>query len=121
MVNEYVKQPWVSPLGNTRANRAAGQCAPALRSPSLKNDKGTKTPYGGPSENAIVLGVNRAGSTPSNESVMAAEEEQEPWGFLINLVKMQNWTLEEEGGGHFCEMIWVKTSQISSPVGRIKC
>lgn len=32
-----------------------------------------------------MLGVDRAGSTPTNEIAMAVEEELEPKGFLINL------------------------------------
>lgn len=51
---------------------------PALHSSSLKNDTATNPPYGEPSENAIVLGYKKAGSTPTNESVIAVEEEQEP-------------------------------------------
>lgn len=41
-----------------------------------------RPPYGEPSEKAIVLGVNRAGSTPSNEAVMSLEKEQEPGGLF---------------------------------------
>lgn len=41
-----------------------------------------RPPYGEPPEKAIVLGVNRAGSTPSNEAVMSLEKEQEPGGLF---------------------------------------
>ena len=41
-VDEYVKQPWVSPLASTRASGAAGHCAPALRS-ALQKDTVTKS------------------------------------------------------------------------------
>ena len=57
----------------------------------------TKPPYGGPSENAIVLGGNRAGSTPTKESGMAAEEGLEPLGFLKESVMAAEEGLEPLG------------------------
>lgn len=73
----------------------------------------TKAPYGGPSVNAIVLGANRAGSTPLNESVTEEEDAVE------NFHRLRS-NFEKCPSGARWRTIWFGTGS-DTGVNKIKC